>query len=108
MSPYIAPGVDRFNPHHLWITNLVTKHYGVTLEELRSRDRRYRLTNPRQVLCYIAHKNTRQSWQGIGRLINRTHANVIHSVNVVENMIATNQEFREQLTRFANSHFLKV
>jgi chromosomal replication initiation ATPase DnaA len=62
---------------------------GVSPEDVKSKSRRLDVVIVRQVYCYAARELTGASMKGIGEVVNRDHATVIHSYRVVQNMLAT-------------------
>jgi hypothetical protein len=47
----------------------------------------------RQLFVYFVKDNTKLSLMSIGRLINKDHTTVIHSVRTVENYLATDKQY---------------
>jgi chromosomal replication initiator protein len=58
-------------------------HYGITLDELRSKRRFQHMVWPRHVVCYLARQKLRLSYPAIGKKLGVHHSNVMWSVNVV-------------------------
>ncbi|MDD2389836.1 MAG: chromosomal replication initiator protein DnaA [Desulfobacterales bacterium] len=79
------------------IKKLVSKEYGVSLEELVSRSRKQCFVRPRQVAIYLARKYTDQPLQVIGKGFNRYHATALHSINVVERNVKQDNSVRDQV-----------
>jgi hypothetical protein len=67
------------------ITSSCLNYYGVSLEDLKSRSRKARYSEPRQIMMYLMVKYTNMTKSAIGRYFNRHHATVINSVRSVEN-----------------------
>ena len=64
----------------------VAEAYGITLEDLRSRNRMARLADARAVACYLLTRHLNMSSTDIGTMMLRNHATVLHSVRKVEGM----------------------
>lgn len=88
------------------ILSIVAEATGFTVDELKGSRRFRRLTNARQLYCYIARKNTSDSLSDIGQTINnRDHTTVIHSVNTIEGYIAAKDDLTlEHLKAISNSN----
>ncbi len=65
------------------ICELVSSQYGVSVDDLSSRSRKRSISVPRQVAMYLSRKYTEDSLVDIGRIFNRNHATVLHSIKVV-------------------------
>lgn len=73
-------------PTALEIMEAVAEAYGVTLDDLRSRNRMARLADARAVACYLLTRRLNMSSRYIGTMMSRNHATVLHSVRKVESM----------------------
>ena len=78
------------------ITDLVCRSFPVTREELAGRSRKQRIVKPRQLAMFLARKYTDLPLKEIGRVFNRYHATVVHSVNAVEKEIRQRGVLYEQ------------
>ena len=79
------------------IRDLVCRHFRVTKEELASRSRKQSVTLPRQVAMYLSRKFTDASLEAIGRLFNRDHATVCHSIKKIERRVKESPTLRSQV-----------
>lgn len=71
----------------------VCDYFGCTLTDLRSQSRQKPLARYRQVACFLSRELTDKSFQQIGQIIGRRdHSTVIHSVQVIENLITRDPE----------------
>jgi chromosomal replication initiator protein len=88
------------------VIKLVSKTLNVPIEHLKAKTRLRDITDKRQIAIYLIRKNCRQysrvygkltpiSYRAIGELFNRDHATAVNSVRQVNNMIATNKQFRD-------------
>lgn len=76
----------------------VAKQWGVTVEALTSKRRTKEITVPRQVAMYLLRDLLDLPLVEIGRLFGgRDHSTVIHSIQKVEEQMATDQEFRSRI-----------
>ncbi len=79
------------------IGELISREFNVSYKELRSRSRKKIITFPRQVAMYLGRKHTTESLGDIGRIFNRNHATVIHSVKVVSELCRNDISVRRQV-----------
>jgi chromosomal replication initiation ATPase DnaA len=59
----------------------------IELSDMLSKSRKREYTEPRQILMFNLIRNFKYSCTVVGDLVNRTHANVLHGVKVVDNLI---------------------
>ena len=82
------------------IKEIVCNHFGVTEDELCSRNRKQKIAYVRQLAMYVASKHTSMSNVQIGiNLGNRNHATVIHALNQVKNLLDVDAQTRQELKR---------
>lgn len=75
----------------------VSKKYGVTEEQLKSKTRTSEITLARQVAFYLLYKTTDISKKKIGDILNRDHSTVISSISKVENEVKCNSLFEIEI-----------
>lgn len=66
------------------IKNIVSKEYGITVNDMISKSRKRSIVRPRQMAIYLSRKYTDQPLQAIGRSFNRYHATAMHAIGAVE------------------------
>ncbi len=79
------------------ILNLVADQFKVGVDELKSRSRKKNVSFPRQVIMYLSRKYTDNSLADIGRVLNRDHSTVVHSIRSISQKQAGNNSVRGQL-----------
>ncbi len=87
-------------PQHLTtslIGELISREFKVSYKDLQSRSRKKIITFPRQVAMYLGRKHTEESLEDIGRVFNRNHATVLHSVKVVSELCRQDTSVRRQV-----------
>jgi chromosomal replication initiator protein len=85
------PTVDR-------VQEVVARRWGVTPEGLRSKARTKMLTVPRQVAMFLARELLGMQLVEIGQAFGgRDHSTVIHSLDKVQQYMATDQRFRDRV-----------
>ena len=78
-----------------YIQKTVAAHYGISLENLKSKSRKRELVTARQIAMYFAKKYTNHSLKSIGYYFGgRDHSTVIHALQTVNNMLDTEPHFK--------------
>lgn len=86
--------VARSTPPIERIQRKVAEFYSIPLAEMRSKRRFRKMARPRQIAMYFARELTPMSLPSIGnRFGKRDHTTVIHAINTVERLVATDPEF---------------
>ncbi len=75
------------------ILDIVSKRYGVTAMDLKSKSKASNIATPRQIAMYILRKTTDLSLPKIGSIFNRNYSTVIPSIKKIENEIKCNSLF---------------
>lgn len=70
----------------------VAKHFGLSVKELQSPSRYRRVARPRQIGMYLCRELTGKSYPLIGEAFCRDHTTVMHAVQHIGALIATNEE----------------
>ena len=79
------------------IQQKVADKYEIRVSEMQSKRRERTVARPRQVAMYLAKALTPRSLPEIGRKFDRDHTTVIHAVKKVEEMMAEDPSFREEV-----------
>ena len=79
------------------IGEFVGGQFKVAIQELQSRSRKQSVVFPRQVAMYLSRKHTQESLADIGRVFNRDHATVLHSIKVVSERAMRDHSVSAQL-----------
>lgn len=81
-----------------YIQKTVCEYIGISIELLKENTRKREVVNARQISMYLAKKYTKNSLKEIGRHFgNKDHSTVIHSIQVVDNLLEVDKKFREDL-----------
>ena len=76
------------------IQRVVSNHYKLRLEELKSKNNSRQISFPRQVAMYLCKRLTKHSFPEIGREFGgKHHTTVIHSVEKIEALVSKDQNF---------------
>lgn len=65
------------------ISELVSSQFKVSLQDMQSKSRKKSIAFPRQVAMFLSRKHTDQTLADIGKVFNRDHSTVMHSIKVV-------------------------
>ena len=84
------------------ISDLVGSQFKVSVKDMQSRSRKKAITFPRQVAMYLCRKYTEDSLADIGRIFNRDHSTVLHSIKVVTTLTARDTSIGAQLDLLSN------
>jgi chromosomal replication initiator protein len=80
------------------IQKRVADYFGIKVSDIQSSRRTQNITRPRQVAMYLAKILTSRSLPEIGRKFGgRDHTTVLHAVRKVEEVLAQDREFAEDL-----------
>src|SRR5262249_14952947 len=86
------------------IQRRVSEVFGVTPDELRSKERTKTLAFPRHVAMYLARHLTRDSLADIGRGFgDKDHTTVLHGVNRIEVLLERDPKLRKTLDEIINT-----
>jgi chromosomal replication initiator protein len=79
------------------IQKKVAKHFGISISEIKSRKRTKVILKTRQIAIYLASQLSVASYVEIGKLFNRTHSTVIHSIKTIKKEINNSRSFKEEV-----------
>ncbi|PIE65148.1 MAG: chromosomal replication initiator protein DnaA [Desulfobacterales bacterium] len=79
------------------ITELVSRQFQISINDMQSRSRKKRFAFPRQVAMYLSRKHTEETLADIGHIFNRDHATVMHSIKVVSGLIRRDNSISAQI-----------
>ena len=87
------------------IIKFVSRHYGLKVSEIKSRNNAKQIAFPRQVAMYLCKQLTDLSYPDIGKHFNnKHHSTVMYSVEKIEKLRATDSELDQTLDRMTQ-HF---
>ena len=84
------------------ISELVGGQFNVSVKDMQSKSRKKAVTTPRQIAMYLARKYTEDSLVDIGKVFNRDHSTVLHSIKVVSNKLIRDTSVNAQLEILSN------
>ncbi|MBQ7171971.1 MAG: chromosomal replication initiator protein DnaA [Clostridia bacterium] len=80
------------------IFNTVSLKFHVPVEELKGKAQTVEIVNPRNEAIYLLRTLTDLSTVEIGKLFNRSHTTILHSVSKVEGMIKNYAAYEEEIS----------
>ncbi|MDW8274582.1 MAG: chromosomal replication initiator protein DnaA, partial [Chitinophagales bacterium] len=81
-----------------YIQKTVCEYFNVPVDALKEKTRKRMVVQARQLSMYLAKNYTKNSLKTIGKHFGgRDHSTVIHSCQAIQNLIDTDQEFRESV-----------
>ncbi len=79
------------------VSEFVADQFKVNVTDMKSRSRKKVITFPRQVAMYLARKHTSAPLTEIGRVFNRDHSTVMHSINKINDLARRDTSVGSQL-----------
>ncbi len=94
------------------IISAVLSESGLSFDQANDKTRSFDIVMTRHMIHYLLSVNADRSFESIRYVFMKDHATVVHSRNVVEDMIDTNHEFKLKIikiaTKIKNSHEEKM
>jgi hypothetical protein len=86
------------------ILEAVSKHYSVSIPEMKTGRRTKKPTHARQVVMYLARRFTPMTFPQIGRYLgNKDHTTIIHGVRVIEAKLGISPELQRDIDALAGA-----
>jgi len=85
-----------------YVVERVCNHYGVTLDQVKSKDRGRNIVNTRQVISYILHRILGYTSIFVGSVVNRHHTSILHSCRKVSDFMTFDKDFEIQVSNLVN------
>jgi chromosomal replication initiator protein len=76
------------------LVEVVARHFGIRLRELRSRSRASRCSIPRQIAIYLLRRHCGLSYPEVGRHFRRHHTTVLHADRLMQRRIDSDAGLR--------------
>lgn len=80
------------------IKKIIAENYGITLDDLSSKNRSKKIAYPRQIAMYLCRQMTDLSLIKIADAFNRDHSTVMHGVDKITNDMDENPAFAEEIS----------
>lgn len=85
------------------IQNVVSKHYGLKISDLKSSTRTKAIALPRQIAMYLSRKYTRIGFKEIGQYFGgKDHTTILHAYNKIEAGYENDNSIREAVETIQN------
>jgi chromosomal replication initiator protein len=80
------------------ISVTVADYYGITVDEIVSKNRSRRIARPRQLVMYLAREETKASLPQVGKALgNRDHTTVLYGCDKIGDLMETDQSLRRDV-----------
>lgn len=86
---------NEFVPTPDEIIEETAKYYGISAQDIKGSSRTKEFNIPRQISMYLIRHFTTLTLKEIGKVFNRDHTTVMHSIEKVENLIKEDQDTAE-------------
>ena len=81
-----------------YLQKTAAEHYRISLDDVRGKSRKKEIVIARQAAMHLAKEYTNHSLKSIGNYFGgRDHSTVIHALQSVNDMLATDQQFKRSL-----------
>ena len=77
----------------------VAKHYGITVDTIKSKNKSATVAEARQVAAYLIRENTNLPYKKIGSILERDHATIMSSIEKVKLNLRTIDNFKLSVDR---------
>ena len=85
-----------------FIINVIIEHYGITLEQITSRNRNKKLANVRQICMYMCRTYTNSSYEEIGKLLNKDRTTIMHGCEKIETEMISDAQLKRDIEILAS------
>jgi chromosomal replication initiator protein len=86
------------------IARAVAAHYGLSIDEIKSKNNSRAVATPRQIAMFLCKQMTRHSFPEIGREFGgKHHTTVMHSVDKIEKLKNSDGNFHRELNELTDS-----
>jgi chromosomal replication initiator protein len=85
------------------IRESVCQRFGLSSNEMRSRDRTHRVARPRAIAMYLARRLTAKSYRQIGQAFGRDHSTVVYACCEMRRLRAVDRELNGVISALAAS-----
>jgi chromosomal replication initiator protein len=113
----LRPKIDITRNKAQWedVMRSICQIWDITPDDIYSHNRQQHVLYARHTFNYICRKTLRMSFESIGRIINRDHSTIIHSVRQTQDLIEydrqfakTHQQTLELLDSYSNEESIVV
>lgn len=92
-----------------YLHKVVTEYFNISLESIKSKTRKKEIVIARHVAMYLAKQYTNHSLKYIGDYCGgRDHSTVLHAIQAVNGMLATEQHFKHSVDEITRKVNLKI
>ena len=92
-----------------YLHKVVTEYFNISLESIKSKTRKKEIVIARHVAMYLAKQYTNHSLKSIGNYCGgRDHSTVLHAIQAVNDMLATEHHFKISVEEIMRKVKLKI
>lgn len=88
-----AQGTIRMTPQR--IINIICNYFGVSDNDVKSKDRRREFTEPRHISWHFLTTKAGMYQRQVGELFDRDHATILHGARCVTDRMSVDSRFRD-------------
>lgn len=85
------------------ITQGVCGFYGIQPDDIYTKSRKREISDPRQIVMYLAKKLCNMQLSTIGARLSRTHATVLHACRIIEERISVEPQLKNEVEEIENN-----
>ena len=86
-----------------FIAETIGTYYGIDTDLMYGKSRKREISDPRQILMFLAKKHTKLSSTTIGLKLSRNHATVLHACKTIEERISYDKQLQHDLEEIEKS-----
>ena len=86
-----------------FIAETIGTYYGIETDLMYGKSRKREISDPRQILMFLAKKHTKLSSTTIGLKLSRNHATVLHACKTIEERISYDKQLQHDLEEIEKS-----
>ena len=102
-SYWVIPGLTPIKKDNKAYSSLVIEKIEKKIQStLKEKNRKRKIVEGRQIMCYKLRKETDMSLKEIGNLINKDHATVLYSSKHIEDILKVDKKFEKEWEEILN------
>ena len=81
------------------IIYIISNEFGISVNDILNNSHQRIFSSPIQIAIYFCKKYSIKTLQQLSAIFNRHHSTIIHSINVVNDIIDTNAKFKKHIEK---------
>ena len=90
------------------ITDTVCFELNINVSDISAKTRKRHIVEARQIIAFICRKDFKMTFPYLAKKLNRDHSSIIHSVNVVSDLMEYDRKYCEKVVYLRNKCKLKL